>query len=392
MSIDKVDNNIYRFNGYSNYPQISTPTMRVVDNHVQPQTNNTQYSNLSPLSNDTVSISASDQIKGSNSKKGMSTLTKVGLTVLGIGATAYACLVGHRMMTKPNIEKIAQNFSDTFRREVSPTEAKQLTERYKEIYQIKDTEQFVKTLFEQIKKDYGFEKANIPLKLSYYEKGISLKECMGARKAGGMNSYDCTMQVEIPCLKGQSIGNNTKRKIANTMFHEFRHTQQQYICYSTDKSAFFKALETNHLKDSGNIDKEIQKYKSLLQDQSELKKYAKQFNKTVDEMKAGTEQMIEILEKRDDNAKMLAGINSFNKEEVMTNYSKAYDKMPTTNYKLNDNDVKSYLENFADYKDGSSSYDEYRKQALEFDAHDIGDKAQALFDSFASVWRLPYLM
>ena len=213
MSIDKVDNNIYRFNGYSNYPQMSTPTMRVVDNHVQPQTNNTQYSNLSPLSNDTVSISASDQIKGSNSKKGMSTLTRVGLTALGIGATAYACLVGHRMMTKPSFETVQKNFSEIFGKDFSKEETTQLIEKYKSICKNNDSETYLKELFKQVKKDMGYGDIDI-------EFGTKLKD--------GVNG-NCNVYTKSIDVRWQG-----KEKSFDTMIHEFRHYKQHELTYRAE--------------------------------------------------------------------------------------------------------------------------------------------------------------
>ena len=136
-----------------NYSQMAqnacAPAFRQGENPLPAQTIQPSQLSYPP---DTVEISAKDKIQNQQKEKGMSTATKVGFAVIGGLATAYACVVGHRMLTKPSIEKVAQNFSEIFRRDVSKDEAQNLAKRYKEIFEIKDSEEFTRTLFNQVKK------------------------------------------------------------------------------------------------------------------------------------------------------------------------------------------------------------------------------------------------
>ena len=134
-------------------------------NFVSLDTSQLNTTNIAPLEKDTLNISASDKIKTQQKEKGMSTATKVGLTVVGALATTYACVVGHRMLTKPSIEKVAQNFSEIFRRDVSKEEAQKMVKEYKDVFTTKEKDDFVKKIFEQIKKDYGYQDKKLPLKL-----------------------------------------------------------------------------------------------------------------------------------------------------------------------------------------------------------------------------------
>ena len=86
-----------------------------------------------------VNFKASEQIQKPQ-KEGLSKGAKWALGIAGTAAAIYGSVVLHRHLTKPPIEKVAKNFSEIFRRDVSKEEALKMTEKYKEIFKIKEDE------------------------------------------------------------------------------------------------------------------------------------------------------------------------------------------------------------------------------------------------------------
>ena len=115
--------NIGNNNGYS------TPTFRGAESRLPVM--------QQPLGCDVVELSAEKEIK-TKKKEGLSTGAKWAIGLATVATATYGCVVGHRMLTKPSIEKVAKNFSEIFRRDVSKEEALKITERYKEIFKIND--------------------------------------------------------------------------------------------------------------------------------------------------------------------------------------------------------------------------------------------------------------
>ena len=173
-----------------NYSQMAqnacAPAFREGENPLPAQTRQPSQLSYPP---DTVEISAKDKIQNQQKEKGMSTATKIGLAVVGGLATTYACVVGHRMLTKPSIEKVAQNFSEIFRRDISKDEAQKMVNKYKDIFKEDDVEKFCTNIFEQVKKDYGFEKANIKLKIEKMP-DAKLSTIRTKHDAGSYNARD----------------------------------------------------------------------------------------------------------------------------------------------------------------------------------------------------------
>ena len=158
----------------------------------------------------------------------MSTAAKVGLTVVGGLATAYACVVGHRMLTKPSIEKVAQNFSEIFRRDISKEEAQKMADRYKDIFRIKEDTEFQKTLFEQLKKDYGLQKTQY---------GLTVKKLEG-KTGGGFNERgwssrngNTTTLDSESCVTIDSELSKSRKAFFTTLVHELNHAKQFETAY-----------------------------------------------------------------------------------------------------------------------------------------------------------------
>ena len=103
----------------------------VVSDSIPQATTRTNYAKVShETPPDTFELSAESNVK-KNKEKGMSTGMK---WLIGIGitaATVYGCIVGHRALNKPSLEKVAKNFSEIFRKDISKEEAQKLADRYK---------------------------------------------------------------------------------------------------------------------------------------------------------------------------------------------------------------------------------------------------------------------
>lgn len=188
---------------------------------------------------DTVEISAKDKIE-SPQKKGMSTGAKWTLGVLGGAATIYGCVVGHRALNKPSLAKVAKNFSEIFRRDISKEEAQKLAEKYKEIFSIKDKDEFCKKIYEQIKKDYGYENANIPL----------LFENLGGVNNNGLmvqahwNMFNANIAINTELLKtyGEKLNKKAQQHITNCFLHEFQHVKQAEYAFRTNADKYLDDL------------------------------------------------------------------------------------------------------------------------------------------------------
>lgn len=364
-----------------NYSQMAqnacAPAFRQGENPLPAQTIQPSQLSYPP---DTVEISAKDKIQNQQKEKGMSTATKIGLAVVGGLATTYACVVGHRMLTKPSIEKVTQNFSEIFRRDISKDEAQNLAKRYKEIFEIKDSEEFTRTLFNQVKKDYGYEKANLPLTINYMTGKETLSECMKSR-AGGFHFENCYMVIDLPIVKGANLRNRQRKELLDTFYHEFRHMQQTELCYRSNPSKFLEALEKNAKKDAGNIDKEIKIVRNKLNSKSELIKLANCLNRSVDDVKKSLELQLKLLEKRDETALVLAGSGIFDKKGTAMNLERCFKDVPLReNMNEFKTDIDKFMENSANYLNGRDGMKAYKAQPLEADAFRVSNMAKQLYD------------
>lgn len=352
-------------------------------NRVVSPNNKVQTTTTVPLETppDTFELSGKNKIHN-NKEKGMSDTMKWLLGIGGIAATIGAFVIGHKTLTKkPSLETIQQNFSTIFRKDISTEETKNLAKRYKEIFEIKDSEEFTRTLFSQVKKDYGYEKANLPLEINYMTGKETLSECL-RRRAGGFSSQYCNMVIDLPIIKGGNLSNSYRKDLLDTLYHEFRHMQQTELCYRSNASKYLEALEQNSKKCAGNIDKEIESIKAILNSKSELTKYANRTNQSVEKTKEGLEVMLKSLEKRDELALILAGGNSFDKKRVATELERCFKDVPLReNINEFKTDIDKFMENSANYLKGEEvGMKAYKAQPLETDAHSVGNMARKIYD------------
>ncbi len=314
-------------------------------------------------------------------KKGISSSLKWLLGIGGTIAAVGAFVIGHKALaTKPSLEIVQKNFSEIFRKNISTEEAQNITKRYREIFEIKDSEEFTRTLFNQVKKDYGYEKANLPLEINYMTGTETLSECM-RRRAGGFNSQNCNMVIDLPIIKGGNLSNRNRKDLLDTFYHEFRHMQQTELCYRFNSNKYLEALENNSKKDIGNFDKKIAEFKEILNSKSKLQKYANKINKSIEETKHGLEKIIDGLEKRNELGVILVSGNSIDKNQVKKELERCFKDVPLReNISEFKADIDKFMENSANYLRGEEGMKAYKAQPLESDAHSVGKMARTMYD------------
>lgn len=284
---------------------------------------------------DVVQISAGDKIKNTSNteKAGMSTGVKWALGILGTAAAVYGAIVGHRMLTKPTIEKVAQNFSEIFRRDVSKEEAQKMVNNYKELFQINDKKEFCQKLFNQAKKDFGYEKLDLRMAFLSEESLLKNPKLSGGYRPitpvfvsdGNGNNALRELNSEIISLNL----NNSREKIFDTIMHEFTHCKQHEIAYRYDKDKFFDAM------------------------------FERRFS---------------------GNKKLLPHFNRY-KEVIELTYKDVWDKLPKIQPGTKEGDLAEiYLKELRIYKSGTSgNIDEYWNQVLEQEARKAGGKTKLIY-------------
>lgn len=338
-------------------------------------TNQINTANIAPLEKDTLNISASDKIKNKQKEKGMSTATKVSLTVVGALATTYACVVGHRMLTKPSIEKVAQNISEIFRRDVSKEEAQKIADRYKEILKESDVDSLCSKLFNQVKKDYGYENINIKLDIDKITEEARKKEA-----GGGWILNKARVTLRPYCANGQKMTASDKKQILNTLMHEFQHVKQAEIAYRTNAEKYIQILRKNNELPTGDkLKKELEEMKAILKDDGRLKTWARERNQTVEQLKTDINKAL--------NNKDYSAFINFNEKECRQNLENLFGKYPKL--KINSEEYKKgekYLENEANYISAYDNKTGYLEQILEKEAYGAEKKLKLFYEYIKSIW------
>ena len=338
---------------------------------------------------DTVEISAKDKIQNQQKEKGMSTATKVGLAVVGGLATTYACVVGHRMLTKPSIEKVAQNFSEIFRRDISKDEAQKMVNKYKDIFKEDDVEKFCTNIFEQVKKDYGFEKANIKLKI----KRMPDANWSTFKTRHELASYSAKDGVLTLCPSHSSKGlvsSTCQQEIFENVIHELQHALQSQYAYRTNVTKYIEAMQARSNGEGRNIAEElIADIKTKLSSTYDLKQYMKENNlKSVEEAKKELEGLIKVLEEKREEVNKLKV--TFNKDEQLAILKGIWGnaesfKVGSKEYELG----SKYIDNCAHYINPNKfNYEQYKNQLIEKEAFGTEPKAKEIYNCFANPWRI----
>jgi len=142
---------------------------------------------------------------------------KILLGALTIGTGAI--VTKGKLWSKPvSFEKVQTNLAEIFgKKDLSKEETQKLLQTYKDIYKIKDKEEFIKKLFVQVKKDSGYGD-NKKIYLTINDKKTSLLDVIKKKSISGgfrMETGEFTIYKE-----------SLKQDIFPVMVHEFRHVKQ----------------------------------------------------------------------------------------------------------------------------------------------------------------------
>lgn len=162
------------------------------------------------------------------------------------------------------LRQLQKNFQDVFLNpNISIGEAKIMLDRYKEIEKIQDKSEYIKAVFEEAKRNFGFKNSKIEL-------AIQPKEIM----IGYVGSAD---QAFTRLELREDI---SKENILETIHHEFRHFKQHYLSYKYAPALYRDAVAKRIESVSGG------KVKNAWQD---LNKFVEWINQNIgEEAKEGT--------------------------------------------------------------------------------------------------------
>lgn len=255
-----------------------------------------------------------------NKKEKMPIERKIGIASLGVLAALWLLKFGSLSYLKKDYikpEKLPKSLSDVFKRDISVEQTKEIQNKYKELYKIKDAEEFTRKIYEQIKKDYGYENADIPLKINYKGKYFFLKQLLKGKRhntLGCANSFNPSITINLSAAKGDKLGTFAKKNITDIIFHEFKHIQQFELCYRHNKNKFFETIP------------EYSEFPTM----------------------------------------------------IKLNYERAFQNVPIKNTKNEAGTIEKYIYNLRNYKSSSSEYSKYKNQIVEQEAFAAGNTGRQL--------------
>ena len=185
-----------------------------------------------------------DNLQVSN-KKPISKQTKTMLTLGGIATAIIGTVLavkGYRshqitkgleqieqkfLKLQENMPEVQKTFKDVFLRgDITEKEALEILNRYKEVEKIRITgtkEEYARALFDEAKRNYGFENSN--LKISYFD--------TEGHMSGGFGWI-------IPDITIDSKG--PIKRLMNTIHHELRHAKQTYYAINMKPDEFLSTI------------------------------------------------------------------------------------------------------------------------------------------------------
>ena len=137
-----------------------------------------------------------------------------------------------------NIENIRKNLSEIFEKDLTVKEADEFAKNYKRICEVKNDEEFAEKLFEQLKKDYGFENSHIKLQIQDFT-----SQNIPQWKA---KHTDLGHLVLVSRVDGKL---SDREDLFVSLFHELKHHKQFETAIATDRFAFEDAIVHKKLKE-----------------------------------------------------------------------------------------------------------------------------------------------
>ena len=191
-------------------------------------------------------------VKPTQNKTKKTLLTLGAIVLAGIGIFA-AIKAGKAHQQKKAIQEIEKKFADlqndmpkvqkTFkevflREDLTEKEALEMLNRYKEVEKLGITgkkEDYIKAVFKEAKRNFGFEEAKFPLIIKQNSRSIMVK--------GGAQINNKYVEISPK----QAI-----KKIQNDVHHEMRHIKQHFLAANYDEKAFRQAL-INHNQNAKSL-------------------------------------------------------------------------------------------------------------------------------------------
>lgn len=293
------------------------------------------------LQPDTVEFSAVNNIK---KEKGLSTTAKAVLAILGTVGTIYGCIVGRRILNKPSFEVVQKNLSEILGRDIGVEETRKLLNNYKNIIKNNKTDEYHNQLFQQVKKDMGYENLDIKLIIKKLKDGSfkSFKEHCNNGSAGAAN-HEITI---CPKTAQNNLNSSIQRTTFGTMFHEWKHIKQAEIAYRTSP------------------DKLVEAY--------------------IEQLKTQNPDYIEqlIKENKYSRTQALKDLRS----ELHKDLDTLFGKYPK--FKAGSDEYKKGLKYIECARNYTTDGKEYFEQLSEKEAFEIGDKARKIYDYISNPWRI----
>lgn len=345
--------------------------------------------NFRGLEKDTIEISGGEKV-GKKEKSGMSAGAKWALGIAGTLAAVYGCVVGHRMLTKPSIEKVAKNFSEIFRRDVSKEEAQVLAKKYKDIFKVEDCDEFCKKIFEQVKKDFGYENVGIKLKVNKMP-DTSVGSALSKHEIASYNHLNGILTLNPTHFKNGKMSGTDKFEMLESLMHEFQHTRQSEFAYRTNPLKYLDACQARIDSQAKTVATDmITSLEDMLKSKYDLTKYMKEHNlKTVEEAKAKINNLIKTLKEKEQAINTLSSVKIPLKEQL-AEWDNLFGKLPK--FKEGTKEYEQglkYIEGQANYVSANSkNYEAYRQQLVEKEAFEIEPLVDKIYNFFANPWRV----
>ena len=323
---------------------------------------------------DTFELSAESKIK-KNKEKSMPTWLKGVLWVGGTAAAAYGIVVGHRALNKPSLEKVAKNFSEIFRKNISNEEAQKMVSSYKEIFKTDNVDDFCKKIFEQVKKDYGYENSDIVLEIHKLKDNTTVKD-LGAWVTG-----QGTMELYPVVTDVGKISLENRKTLFGAIIHEFQHVKQTEYAYRTNMEKLAEAIFKNEFKGEDTITK----LKEILDNSIKLKKVAEHWKESEENTR---QKLQELLNKAKNGEEVVLHMNS-NINTIKTSLNRVFGSFEqfakdSDNYKQG----LRYIDNKKNYIRPEKDRKGYMEQLIENEAYTAEDKSKEIANSFESIWRV----
>ena len=220
--------------------------LNTVQTYSKPQMNTVFKANPGVATSTLERTPTTDTLVKPTQNKTKKTLLTIGTVVLAGVGIFTAIKAGKAHQQKKTIQEIEKKFADlqndmprvqkTFkevflREDLTEKEALEMLNRYKEVEKLGITgkkEDYIKAVFKEAKRNFGFEEAKFPLIIEQNSRSIMVK--------GGANIYNKHVEISPQ----QAI-----KEIQNKVHHEMRHIKQHFLAANYDEKAFRQSL-MNH--------------------------------------------------------------------------------------------------------------------------------------------------